>query len=99
MQDLENNNCIILDPLENIYEIYADLTVMTFLNLNHFWITTQAELCLKGTFVKVSFMFVTIIDIYENPEEKTLLPLPVLTFPVRSILKCLGHSYLILRSA
>ena len=37
MQDLENNNLIILDPLRNIYEIYANLTVMTtLLNLNHF---------------------------------------------------------------
>ena len=37
MQDLENNNWIILDRLENIYEIYTNLTVMTtFLNLNHF---------------------------------------------------------------
>ena len=35
MQNLENNNGIILDPLGNIYEIYANLTVMTFLNLNH----------------------------------------------------------------
>ena len=43
MQDLENNNWIILDsldPLGNIYEIYANLTV---LNLNHFWMT-QAKL-------------------------------------------------------
>ena len=31
MQDLENNNWIILDPLENIYEIYVNLNVM---NLN-----------------------------------------------------------------
>ena len=36
MQDLENNNLIILDPLGNIYEIYANLAVMTLLNLNHF---------------------------------------------------------------
>ena len=59
MQDLENNNSINLDPLQNIYEIYANLTVITLLNLNHFWII-QAELCLKGRFVKASFMFVTI---------------------------------------
>ena len=26
---------------------YNNLTVMTLLNLNHFLITTQAELCLK----------------------------------------------------
>ena len=32
---------------------------MTPFNLNHFWIT-QSELCLKGTFAKASFMFVTI---------------------------------------
>ena len=49
MQDLENNDWIILDSLRNIYEIYA----------NHYWIT-QAELCLKGTFVKASVIFVTI---------------------------------------
>ena len=36
MQDLENNNWILLNPLGNIYEIYANLTVMTLLNLNHF---------------------------------------------------------------
>ena len=33
--------------------------MMTPFNLNHFWIT-QSELCLKGTFAKASFMFVTI---------------------------------------
>ena len=82
MQDFENNNWIILDPWENIYEIYANLTVMTLLNLNLFW-TTRAELCLKGTFVKASFMFATIfLDISENPKRKTLL-----TLPVPSILK------------
>ena len=58
IQDLENNNWIIVDPLGNIYEAYANQTVITLLNLNHFLIT-QAELCLKGTFVKASFMFVT----------------------------------------
>ena len=47
MQDLENNNWITLDPLGNIYETYANLTVMTILNQEHFWIT-QAELCLKA---------------------------------------------------
>ena len=31
MQDLESSNWIILDLLGNIYEIYADLTVMTLL--------------------------------------------------------------------
>ena len=41
MQDLENNNWIILDPWENIYEIYANLTVMTLLNLNLFWTTRE----------------------------------------------------------
>ena len=33
MKDLKNNNWIILDPLRNMYEMYANLTVMTFLNL------------------------------------------------------------------
>ena len=28
MQDLENNNWVILDPLGNIYEIYVNLTVI-----------------------------------------------------------------------
>ena len=80
MQDLKNNS-INLDPLRNIFEIYANLTVITLLNLNHFWIT-QAELCLKGTFVKASFMFVTIfMGIYENPRRKPK------TLPIPSILK------------
>ena len=40
---------------------------MTLLNRNHFLIITQAELCLKRTFVKASFLFVTILlDIYER---------------------------------
>ena len=46
----------------------TSLTVVTLLNLNHFLIKTKAELCLKGTFVKVSFIFVTIfLDTYQNP--------------------------------
>ena len=50
---------------------------MTPLNLSHFLIITKAELCLKGTFVKASFMFVTIfLDIYENLRRKTLLICP-----------------------
>ena len=36
IQDLENNNWIIVDPLGNIYEAYANQTVITLLNLNHF---------------------------------------------------------------
>ena len=37
MQNLENNNWIILDPLGHINEIYANLAAMTtLLNLNHF---------------------------------------------------------------
>ena len=76
MQDLGLdwiNNWIILDPLGNIYEVYAKLTVMALLNLNHFWIT-QAELRLKSTLVKASFMFVTILlGIYENPRRKSFI--------------------------
>ena len=35
MEDLENNNWIILESLGNIFEIYANVTVMTtLLNLN-----------------------------------------------------------------
>ena len=36
MQDLVNNNWISLDPLGNIYEIYANLSVITLLNINQF---------------------------------------------------------------
>ena len=63
MQVLENSNRIVLDPLENIYiyiyiyiyKIYVNLTVMTtVINLNHFEIT-QAELCLKGIYVKAFY--------------------------------------------
>ena len=34
--DKINNNWIMLDPLGNIYEVNANLTEMTLLNLNHF---------------------------------------------------------------
>ena len=42
------------------------------LKLNHFGIT-QAESCLKGTFVKTSFIFVSyhFLDIYKNPWRKS----------------------------
>ena len=47
---------------------------MTLLNPSHFLIITKAELCLKGTFVKVSFIFVTIfLDIYEDPRRKNFI--------------------------
>ena len=62
MQYLENSNWIILDPLGNIYEIYANINVIppfSLLNLNHFRIK-QADLCLIGTIVKASFTFVII---------------------------------------
>ena len=36
IQDLEDNNWIILDPLGNVYEIYANLIVMTLFNLATF---------------------------------------------------------------
>ena len=37
MQNSENNNWIILDPLENNYEINANMNVITtLLNLNYF---------------------------------------------------------------
>ena len=43
----------------------------------------EDELCLKTTFVKESFMMVTIfLDVYENLGEKALL-----TLPASSILK------------
>ena len=78
MQDLENNNWITLDLLGSIYEIYANLTVTTLLNLKNLW-TTRTELCRKGTFVKASFIFVTIIlGIFENPKKKNLIKTPFL---------------------
>ena len=70
MEDLENNNWIILDPLGIIYKIYANMTVMTLLNCNHLLIT-QAELCLKGTFVKGIFFCV-----YEDPTRKCFIKSP-----------------------
>ena len=37
MQDLENNNWIILEPLENIYDMHANLNVITtLLKFNQF---------------------------------------------------------------
>ena len=37
MQDLDNNNLIISDPLENIYEIFDNMNLMTtLLNFNPF---------------------------------------------------------------
>ena len=39
MEDLQINNWIILDPLGNIYVIYANLTMITLLNplmITHF---------------------------------------------------------------
>ena len=63
----------ILDLLGNDHEIYANVTKMTLLNLNHFWIT-QAELCLKRTFLKASFMFVAIfLNINKSPRRNTFL--------------------------
>ena len=52
---LENINWIILNPLVNNYDIYANLNVMTTL------LKFKTELCLEGTFVKTSFMFDTIV--------------------------------------
>ena len=73
MEDLENNNWIILDPLGTICKIYANMTVMTLLNRNHLLIT-QAELCLKGTVLKGTFfIFMKILG------ENTLLSLLVLS--------------------
>ena len=47
---------------------------MTLLNLNHFLIITQAELCLKGTFVKASFVcYHFFLDIYENSRRKNFI--------------------------
>ena len=62
--------------------MYANLTVMTVLNLNHFYIM-EAELYLKGTSVKTSFTIATIFYIFiKILGEKSLL-----TGPVQSILK------------
>ena len=54
---------------------------MTLLNLNYFLIITQAKLCLKSTFVKANFMFVTIFLDMKILGEKTL------THPVQSSIK------------
>ena len=46
---------------------------MNLFNFNHFWIT-QSELCLNGTIVTASFVFVTIfLDTYENPRRKNFI--------------------------
>ena len=48
MQDLVNNNWIILDPLGNIYEIYANVAVMTLLNCNYNytrWVIYKSHIC------------------------------------------------------
>ena len=59
----------------------------TLLNLNHVRIT-QPELCLKDTFVKVSFMFFTIfLDIYENPRRKNLINPPCPMYPKIILIK------------
>ena len=53
--------------------MYANLTVMTVLNLNHFYIM-QAELYLKGTSVKTSFTIATIFYIFiKNPRRKKFI--------------------------
>ena len=51
--------------------MYANPTVMILLNLNYFLIT-QAELYLKGTFVTASFMLVTIFRYLWKPWKKRL---------------------------
>ena len=57
---------------------------MTLLNLNHFLIITQAALCLKGTFVKASFMLLPFLLDIKILEEKTSFINPS---PVQSIIK------------
>ena len=74
-EDLENNNWISLDTLGNIYEIYVNLAVMTLLHLDHLR-KTQVKSCLKGKFVKASFMFVAIFFRHKTLREKTLISLP-----------------------
>ena len=102
MQDLENNNWVILDPLGNIYEIYANLTVMTtLLNFSYFKVT-QVELSLRGIFVKGSFMLVTIfLDIFENLIRKNFIyPFspkhPKIIEIKRHILKLFSHFFVVL---
>ena len=46
---------------------------MILKNLSHFLIITQAELCLKGTFVKARSKFTIFLDIYENPRRKKFI--------------------------
>ena len=57
---------------------------MTLLNLNHFLIITQAALCLKGTFVKASFMLLPFLLDMKILGEKTSFINPS---PVQSIIK------------
>ena len=46
---------------------------MTFLNPNPFLIITQAELCLKGTFVKASFVCYNFFRCLWNPRWKNFI--------------------------
>ena len=88
MQDIENNNWIILDPLGNIYEIHANLTVMPLLKI------IQAELCLNDTFLKSCFLFASIfLDIYENPRRKTFVSPSCLKQPKTTEVKNDIHFY------
>ena len=58
MQDLENNNCIILDRLGKICEIYVSLTVITLQILTTF---EQRNLnYVKKHICESNFMFITI---------------------------------------
>ena len=56
----------------NINDIYANLTMMTILSLNHFWVI-HTELCLKSTSVKATHVRYHILDIYENPWRKNFI--------------------------
>ena len=68
-----NGTTICSLTLKNMKEC-LNLTVMTTpLNFNHFWIT-QAELCLKGTFVKAEIhVCYHFLGSYENPRRKNFI--------------------------
>ena len=61
-----------LFSVRNIYEIYTTLTEMTLLNLTHFLIITQVELCLKRYICKSKF-YISYLLFFENPRRKNFI--------------------------
>ena len=72
MQDSENNDWIVLDPLGNIYEIYVNLNLMTTLfSFNHFWIIYLRWNVSKRHIFKSKFHVCRYFFRYENLGEKS----------------------------